>query len=199
MRQFLVSACYVLTAMLILSSMNSCNREANRQVAPQLQGLFDQLSNACNSTKIYSKKVIDLNDSQEEVQDSTFQLSAYAQEPLTCPLSSDLYYAYSQYFDQEGLAEYFDSRTDGDTLIGEIKPEYRSSIELQYQKIIRDGDRVLYFESFSSKANWLYELDMHIQLFFDEKGEYKHHSLDIYNAVPLLKENFKSRIEGKIQ
>lgn len=199
MRQFLISACNVLIACWVLMSLSACDREAKRQVAPELQGLFDQLNNNCSSSKTYVKKVIDLNEDAAAEQDSSFQLSAYSDDPLSCPLTSDLYYAYSQYFGQEGLAEYFDTRTSGDTLIGELKPEYQSSIELQYQKIIRSGDRFVYFESFSSKANWLYELDMHIKLFFDEKGAYMHHSTDIYNAVPLLKESFKSRIEGKNQ
>lgn len=199
MRQFLVNTCYVLASLLIIGSLSSCKQEAKRQVAPELQGLYDQLMNTCTTAQVYTKKVYDLNDTEAAIQDSIFQLASYSQKPLDCPISSDLYYAYSQYFGQEGLEEYFDMSTSGDTLIGKVKPAYQSSIELQLQKIVHSGDQIIYFESHSSKANWLYELDMHIKLFFDQKGAYTHHSLDIYNAVPLLKEHFKSRIEGNIK
>jgi len=199
MRQFKVSGCYIFTALLLLTSLSSCGRKAERQVAPQLQGLYDQLNSSCTTAKVYEKRVIDLNITPSQTQDSLFSLSEYVEDPLLCPLSLDLSDAYSQYFEQEGLIEYFTSSQSGDTLIGTLKPEYKSSIELHKQKILISGNTVIYFETYNSKRNWLYGLDLQVKVFFDDDGLYKRHSLDIYNTVPLLKEEFRSRIEGKAQ
>lgn len=199
MRQFILSCCYIFPALLLSTGLSSCGRKVERKVAPQLEGLYEQLNSACKTAKIYEKRVIDLNISPTQSQDSLFSLAEYREDPLLCPLSLDLSDAYSQYFEEEGLQEYFTRTTSGDTLIGSLKPEYKSSIELHRQKILKSGNTVVYFETYNSKRNWLYGLDLHVKIYFDKDGQYTHHSLDIYNTVPLLKEEFSSRIEGKAQ
>jgi len=195
MRVFIASLGVVLAILALLPSLSDCKQKSELRIAKELQGLYDQLNESCLSAITYEKRVIDLNVSPSRHQDSVLSLATT--DTLLCPISRELIYAYSQYFAQEGLGEYFDTRTSGDTLIAELKSGYQSSIELQMQKILRAGEQFVYFESRSSKKNWLYELDQHLKLSFDEKGQYMRHSLDIYNAVPMLKEEFSSRIEGK--
>lgn len=182
---------------LLLPALISCSREPERKVADGLKGLYAQLEESCATARAYQKEVYNLNVSPQSREDSVYQLSS-DQASLNCPLIRDLVYAYEEYFDQEGLTDYFTQDESGDTLIAQVLPEYASSIQLQEQKLVRVGERFSYFESRSHMESWLYNLDVRIQVYFDESGLYSSHRLKIHNEVPWLNESFKSIVEAKL-
>lgn len=175
----------------------ACGREAERSIAPQLAGLYEQLESSCQQAESYTKKVYDLNSIPPSQQDSLYQMKAYTEDLIHCPIIEDLFYAYSESFEQEGIKEFFTSSQKGDTLIAVLNADQQARIQLQSQKILKKEGKVLYFESFSRKDSWLYNLNIHIRVKFNAEGLYQSHSLDIYNEVPLVNEVFKSRIEAK--
>ncbi|MEL6252667.1 MAG: hypothetical protein AAFR87_11700 [Bacteroidota bacterium] len=197
MKQIQAKARHILLFILLLPALISCNREPERKVADGLKGLYTQLEKSCESGRAYKKEVYDLNVSPQTREDSVYQLSS-ENASLHCPLIRDMVYAYEEYFDQEGLIDYFNQTESGDTLIARILPEYSSSIQLQEQKVVKEGDRFRYFESYSHMESWLYNLDVRIQVYFDESGLYSSHRLKILNEVPWLNESFKSLVEAKM-
>ena len=189
--------CNILLLLLTTVLLTACGREAERSIAPQLAGLYQQLETSCMQAESYIKKVYDLNTLPASQQDSLYRMATYADNVIHCPIIEDLFYAYNESFEQEGIQEFFTSIQKGDTLIAVLKPDQRGRIQLESQKILKKEGKVLYFESFSRKDSWLYNLKIHIRVKFSEEGIYQSHSLDIYNEVPLVNEVFKSRIEAK--
>jgi len=188
---------HIIYLFLLFPLLLSCNREPERKVADGLKGLYAQLEESCASGRAYKKEVYDLNVSPQTREDSVYQLSG-ENASLDCALIRDMVYAYEEYFDQEGLKDYFSEGTSGDTLIAEVLPEFSGSIQLQKQKVVKKGDRFQYFESHSHMESWLYNLDVRIQVYFDESGLYSSHRLKIFNEVPWLNESFNSLVEAKL-
>ncbi|MEM6800095.1 MAG: hypothetical protein AAF696_01760 [Bacteroidota bacterium] len=189
--------CNILLLLLTTVLLSACGREAERSIAPQLAGLYQQLESSCNKASTYSKKVYDLNTLPPSQQDSLYQVKDYTEDILHCPIIEDLFYSYNESFEQEGIEEFFTTSQKGDTLIAQLNPNQQGRIQLQSQKILKKEGKFLYFESFSKKDSWLYNLKIHIRVKFTEEGLYQSHSLDIYNEVPLVNEGFRSRIEAK--
>ena len=188
---------HILFIFLLLPALFSCNREPERKVAEGLKGLYAQLEESCASGRAYKKEVYDLNVSPQTREDSVYRLSS-DNPSLNCALIRDMVYAYEEYFEQEGLKDYFTQGNSGDTLIAEVIPEFSGSIQLQKQKVVKQGDLFRYFESHSHMESWLYNLDVRIQVYFDESGLYSSHRLKIFNEVPWLNESFNSLVEAKL-
>ena len=188
---------HILFIFLLLPALFSCNREPERKVAEGLKGLYAQLEESCASGRAYKKEVYDLNVSPQTREDSVYQLSA-DNASLNCALIRDMVYAYEEYFEQEGLKDYFTQGNSGDTLIAAVLPEFSGGIQLQKQKVLKQGELFRYFESHSHMESWLYNLDVRIQVYFDESGLYSSHRLKIFNEVPWLNESFNSLVEAKL-
>lgn len=96
------------------------------------------------------------------------------------------------------IASDFSSKTQNDTLIYTVLPQFDEKQPLKLQKILLDktGKRILYTESHILKKNWLYDEEVVVKVWFDENGHYQKHFLKVYTFVYYIGNTFHVLIGG---
>lgn len=186
---------------LLLLVVSACGGD-RQDTLPAIRTFEQQVRASARAATAYHKVVTDRNQAADQIQDTLYR-PAWRLEPegdsLFFPLE-DLRYALDRYHADPFVADRFDLRQAGDTLIAQVRPGLERKSDLQRQKIIREGPAgpFRYIESTIIRASWLYRTEVHIAVFFDTEGRYQRHQLDVKASIPLLGDTFDAGIAGKL-
>lgn len=188
----------------LLGLLSACGGSRDPLLAHKRQRFTEQLRSVCQDERVvYRKTVTDLTLDSAPRQDSSWQAQKgvmdTGEDSTRCVLERDLAYALAYSYEQPALRDYFQVDQQGDTLIAQLRPDAAGKLELQSQKVIplADGEGYRYLATQLKKDTWLYKMQVQIEVFFDEKGRYDHHQLEMESEVLGGGEVFKARIEGQ--
>lgn len=189
----------------IILFLSSCqSSSADRASNPIALQLSHQIEQSCQTATAYQKQVFDLTEFAAQPQDSLFEPIPMvgvegADDSMHCMLFKDLSYAFEAFHSEEGLADQFEVRQAGDSLIADIKPDYVHTSFLQKQIMVSstDSETIRYFENQLKRDTWLYKMDIVLQVWFDSQGSYQRHSLELETRVSLINNLFHAQIKGK--
>lgn len=191
--------------MILGASLFSCKRDSEVKNVSKYQAMIlAQIDQTCARKNTQYLKVVYPFDAPEATkEDSIFTLisPASSDESETCILSKELVYGLKYFFDDPFQKEYYTIAQKGDTIVAQVKDEYRESNPMKVQKLVLNQDKtsVSYLETKVSTKTWLYQIDKNIAIMFDEHGIYQSHSLQVSHEVPWITSTFNGIIEGKIR
>ncbi|MEL6589389.1 MAG: hypothetical protein AAFQ68_04885 [Bacteroidota bacterium] len=115
-------------------------------------------------------------------------------------LWSELDWALKSFHDAPSLADYYELTSRKDTAVATLLSDYDRQSELKSQKMLYapEGERLLYYQAYYDKENWLYSLSVMIEIYFDDQGRYDHHNLKVKNDISMLDSGFDAWIAGRI-
>jgi hypothetical protein len=170
---------------------------------PLQQRLHDQIHQSSLQAISYDKAVTNRNATPATVEQAEFApipwLDSTQAKPNRSLLHQELSYAWEGYFGDPELADQFELRQNGDSLISVRKPAYANRPGLVAQTwVIQPADStVRFFSTQQQQRSWLYANDVHLTITFDEQGRYLSHRLEIDSRVPLLDQQISALIEGQ--
>lgn len=170
---------------------------------PLQQRLHDQIRQSSLQATTYDKTVTNRNQTPATVEEAEFTpipwLDSTLAEPQKSLLHQELSYAWEGYFGDPELADQYELRKSGDSLIAVRKPAFANRPGLQAQTwVIQPSDStVRYLSTQQQQRSWLYANDVHLTIKFDEQGHYLSHHLEIDSRVPLLNQQISALIEGR--
>lgn len=197
----------VLTVMGVLTT--GCNLKNKHTLThPIRKQLVLQLENSCRTPDIsYQKSVINRQTDPPVIEDTIYQPVPKItiprdeqQDSVSWLPIQDMGYALDQFYDAPYVKDYLTLSHNRDTLIATINPGAEMKIPLHLQKIYTNPRGYIeYFEVSTYKKNWLYAVSTHIAITFDSLGLYQHHRLSVFTRVPMIQQEIKADIAGKVQ
>ncbi|MEO0895103.1 MAG: hypothetical protein AAFY71_01705 [Bacteroidota bacterium] len=162
------------------------------------QQFLEQLKQSAEEMKSYQKTIKDLDATTLASQDSLYPLDTMNKATFSEQFQEDLSYVFEYYYKDKALAEYMDTVVVGDTLIATVKDGQEGKSKLRTQKILKNSKGLYsYVFSESMNTNWLYDLSITSEVWFDSLHLYRQHKLKMYNKIHLLNSSIHSEIVGK--
>lgn len=113
--------------------------------------------------------------------------------------SPEVSYAVEYAIEDAALKEYFTLEAKGDTLTGIIRPDCEEKTNLHAQKFVRIGKTLRYVACSIVRNSWLYTTRIDTEVFFDERGLYQRHALNMRTEIRWVGFSTSARIEGVAQ
>lgn len=210
-RKYIINVAGPILGLLVLfTSLLSCSggeEDAIRERSALGKVLKAQIETSCDTPIAqFSKEIINLADANTK-EDSTWSVWPFVpagetedgRDSVQCILFSELEWAMKTIHDTPSILAYYDISAKGDTVLAQIKSSSVNQSELKAQKYLLDDsqEKILYWKSEYSKENWLYGLDVMVEIFFDAQGRYSHHNLKVQNEVSLMNSGFHAWVIGK--
>ncbi|MEL7532965.1 MAG: hypothetical protein AAFN10_16730 [Bacteroidota bacterium] len=200
----------IMGLLLLFTSLVSCGGEesAIRERSPLEEQLQSQIQGSCEGEMVrFDKEISNLNANPVSKEDSTWLSlpmirvgeTESGTDSMQCMLISELEWASKSFHDAPSMQAYYDTKLKEDSVLIQIKASSANQSDLKSQKYILDeaSGTILYWQSTYKKDNWLYSLDVEVEIFFDEKGRYLQHNLKVRNDVSLMSSGFNAWISGK--
>lgn len=165
--------------------------------------ITQQLEQSCRIPGMgYRKIVKDLGNENYPEEDSLLRPVPSMQvgdgDSTVYLLTREISGSFEQFYDSPFLADYLNISDHGDTLIAMIQPDYEELTDFKLQKILySESGSITFFENHTYKSNWLYKMDLHLKISFDQTGKYLQHTLNVMTRVPLINAEIQSVITGK--
>ncbi len=196
--------------LILFTTLVSCGGEesATRERSALEQKLLAQIEASCQTEMVrFEKEISNLNANPVTKEDSLWLSTPQIRvgetesggDSIQCMLISELEWATKAFHDAPSMQAYYDIESKGDSVLVQIKSSSASQSDLKSQIYIMDesSGKLLYWQSTFDKDNWLYSLDVDIEVFFDEEGRYLQHNLKVQNDVSLMSSGFNAWISGK--
>ncbi|MEM6344748.1 MAG: hypothetical protein AAF927_12735 [Bacteroidota bacterium] len=196
--------------LLLFTTMVSCggDEDATRERSSLEQQLQAQIQMSCQTEMArFEKEISNLSTNPVTKEDSSWTSlpqirvgeTESGADSMQCMLISELEWATKSFHDAPSMQAYYESQTNGDSVLIQIKASSANQSDLKSQKYIfsESSETLLYWQSVYAKDNWLYSLDVDIEIFFDEQGRYLEHNLKVSNDVSLMGSGFNAWISGK--
>jgi len=183
-----------------------CGSDTELETSGLSSQIAAQVWQSCDKGQKYHKSVWDLDEENPTTEDSIYSPvpkivvgeKEDGTDSLHYLLLRDLEYGIFMDARHSSLEEKLVLKDAGDTLLATVLPEFATSTPLQEQKQVIDAKTgtITYLSTRSSISSWLYKMDRDIEVFFDKNGNYLRHIAFVNTRVPLLKREFKVRVEG---
>ncbi|MFK7920619.1 MAG: hypothetical protein AB8H47_01620 [Bacteroidia bacterium] len=211
-RKYLINVAGPILGLLVLfTSLISCSggeEAAIRERSSLGKVLKAQIEASCNTPiSQFSKEIVNLAVDPNTKEDSTWSIwplvpageTEDGRDSVQCVLFLELEWAMKTIHDAPSIIDYYGISAKGDTVLAQIKSSSANQSDLKAQKYLLDDrqEKILYWKSEYSKENWLYGLDVMVEIFFDNEGRYTHHNLKVQNEVSLMNSGFHAWVMGK--
>lgn len=153
---------------------------------------WQQVSETCRPGLKWTKSVTEIEGGKEKTETKTFDLDCYKgtarSDDQTIPILPDEFaHLFEFMFDNPYYAPYLDVvRKDGG-ILATVKAgeEGQSKLRLQRFELHATSAKLRLAEAHILKSSALYDLEVHIQVFFDVNGHYLRHEIETKTDVLL--------------
>lgn len=162
---------------------------------------FQQLSATCKPELRWEKSVTDISAGTAK-QTKVFEIDCLhgtkSFQGESSQLSKDEFkHLFEFVFDNPKQAEFLDVVRNGESLEAIVKSGKESKIDLHAQRFIVEGGKIREAEARILKSNALYDLEVHIKVWFDVTGEYLKHEVQTKTSA-LWGGDVEAHIEGRL-
>jgi hypothetical protein len=162
-----------------------------------------QLRTTCSGTILWEKSVTELSEGGTETRHFRIDCAAAHvidpddNSPTTLP-TEEFSYLFAYLSTNPRIAPLMQITHNAGGIQATLKPEHAGETPLQKQNFERDANGLLrYAESTVRKQNTLYDLEVNVRVWFDDKGRYERHETTTSSDV-LFGGEVKTLIKGKI-
>lgn len=168
---------------------------------------WEQLHASCNGVMEWEKSITEVGDEASyEKETHTYRidcsegsLKRIDAESEVVPGLEEFDFLFEYDCQNPYFSEYYEMKKDGESLSAVILPGSESETPLQKQTFQVDASGKLRFaESHIVKNTRLYDMDVHIQVWFDRDGHYERHETRTMTQ-PILKKPVRTLIQAQLK